>query len=355
MNVQIQEEAAEWLVEFRVDTVDAAARERFAAWLRKSPEHVRAYLELVAFWEDAGAYDAGRNVDVDTLVALARSETNIVALEPTAAVRAELPPGARPSGDHRKCSARRWLPAVAALAAVVTAAAVGFQLFRDPGYRTEVGEQRIVTLEDGSSVELNALSHIRVHFTDRERIVHLLAGQALFRVAQNKTRPFVVVSDNTRVRALATQFDVRRKPSGLVVTVIEGRVAVGSHVEQSPDAAPSPLPVAPLEITAGEQVTVGSNAPAEPTRANLSTATAWTQKLLVFESAPLPEVAEEFNRFNGRKLVIRGAALTDFHVSGTFPALDPASLLRLLRFLRDQPGIEVEESGDRIIITMKQG
>lgn len=352
MNVQVQEEAAEWLVEFRTEEAGSSSRERFAAWLRTSPEHVRAYLELVAFWEDARLFDSGRALDVEALISLARSDTNVVELE--AAVRPEGTPvvSARdPARSHRRSLWRQPWATVAAVLCLAVIAGFWYAGYYKPVYATEIGELRSVKLPDGSSVELNALSRVRVRFSDRERVVELLQGQALFRVAKNRTRPFIVVSDDTRVRAVGTQFDVNRKHAKTIVTVLEGRVALQSATRSVPEAgAVSHLPE-PVELGAGEQVTVTASSPVAPKRADVVIATAWTQQQLIFESTPLPEAAEEFNRFNSQRLVIASGELADFRINGTFAALDPASLPRFVRFLREQPHIRIVESEDRIVVT----
>ena len=354
MNAQIREEASEWLIEFRTDEADVFARERFVTWLRTSPEHVQAYLELVALWEDAGHYDSARTLDVDSLIALAQAETNVVALETAALADRRLTDSPKPSLRWLVPKTRRYQFAAAAAAAGLAVALGAWIAFHhDRSYATEIGEQRSIRLEDGSNVELNALSRIRVRFSEHERAVDLLAGQVLFRVAKDKDRPFVVVSDETRVRAVGTQFDVNRKRSGTVVTVLEGRVAIVPQEASVADATRPPLPVAPMEIAAGEQVTVTGSTVPLPRRANVATTTAWTQQQLIFESTPLSEVAEEFNRFNTRRLVIEGTELANFKISGTFSAVDPASLPHFLRFLRAQPGIEVLESRDQIVVSKK--
>src|SRR6267378_1944545 len=85
LNAQISEEAAGWFVEFRMGAVDAAARQQFDAWVRSSPEHLRAYLEIAAIWNEGPALDGQHQLDVGTLTARARAEGNIVPLE--AAIR----------------------------------------------------------------------------------------------------------------------------------------------------------------------------------------------------------------------------------------------------------------------------
>ena len=172
------------------------------------------------------------------------------------------------------------------------------------------------------------------------------------------------------VRAVGTQFDVHRRATGTTVTVLEGRVAVvpivkGNDVapveqrEQNAVLVQDPsvpqarakrprAQVASGEIVlgAGEQVNLHEGAgSAAPERADLQVATALTQQRLVFESVHLIDAAEEFNRFNTRKLTIDPEGLKDFKVSGTFQALDPQSLDRFVIFLRDQ-GLLVVQSGD---------
>ena len=78
-------------------------------------------------------------------------------------------------------------------------------------YSTGIGEQRSLALEDGSSIKLNAMSRIRVRFTATRRDIELIEGQAFFRVAKDKTRPFIVESKGTQVRAVGTEFDVYRR------------------------------------------------------------------------------------------------------------------------------------------------
>jgi ferric-dicitrate binding protein FerR (iron transport regulator) len=111
------------------------------------------------------------------------------------------------------------------------------------------------------------------------------------------------------------------------------------------------VPLRPIEVGAGEQVVVAPHTIPRPEPANVTIATAWTRNELIFQSSTLPQVAAEFNRLNARQLVIEGPQLQNFHVSGVFPALDPASLPRLVQFLRAQPGIKVIEADDRIIVT----
>lgn len=348
MNAQIQSEAADWLVEFQTGEPDTPTRERFTDWLRTSPEHVGTYLELVALWEDSTLYDPGRALDIDALIAAARTEPNVV----------PLPDPSQEGTDRSSIRGRRgWASgmrlkaAAAAVLALLTFTAI--VIVRSPTYSTGTGEQRTVSLADGSRVELDAVSSIRVEFTAHERRVYLLEGQALFRVARNARRPFVVISGGTRVRDVGTQFDVNRAVSGTIVTVLEGRVSVTWPDRFAAPHLPASVRLRPIELDAGQQLVVTPDMTPRVQAANLTTATAWIRNELIFDSTPLPEAARQFNRLNTQQLVIEGQQLQSFHVSGVFPALDPASLPRFVQFLRTQPGIQVIETDSCIIVVKK--
>jgi transmembrane sensor len=397
LNREILEEASDWFVDFRVGDVDAEARERFDQWLRRSPEHIRAYWEIARTYVTLPAPSPDK-VNVAELIAYAHSDGNVVPFNPVTradepramATEVPRPPPPASRGGWPQPGRRRFLAAAALAFALTITGELLWQLKRYPSYSTDIGERRSLTLADGSTVDLNARSSIRIEFSSTERRVELLDGQALFQVAKDKQRPFIVASGEATVRAVGTQFDVYRKASGTTVTVVEGRVAVYSsaHVESASGSAEGPslsatataphahsqthavgspknasgsapaLPTAPpgladpsgaggVFLSAGEQVTVTPKTMVAPRRADLTAAIAWTQRKLIFDGSKLSEVAEEFNRYNRRQLVIEGDALPDFHVSGVYSSTDPASLVR---FLREQPGVKVTESESEIRI-----
>lgn len=370
MNRQIYEEASEWIVELRAGEVDHGARERLDAWLRASPQHVQAFLELAGLWEECSDPDLDQRNSKELLMARARDSINVIALEPATPPQG---PFQSPLVEPREAETQirrrvAWRPVLAA--SILSCAIVfGTYLYFQRGiYATGVGEQRTVTLEDGSSLQLNSRSRVRVRYSDHERDVDLIEGQALFRVAKDVVKPFIVRSGSTRARAVGTQFDVYRKADGTTITVVEGRVAVYS--QQLPSFQPSPIvseksaydPHPPVEISgraapssivvvaSGEQVTATPVAVTQPKHADVSVITAWSRRELVFDSTPLADVALEFNRYNARQLVVHDAQLEQFHVTGIFSSTDPTSLVR---FLRAQPGIDVEETSSEIRISSK--
>lgn len=399
-NVQIYEEACEWFIECRARDLDNAARAEFDRWLRKSPEHQSAYLEIAAIWIEGPMLDPSNRWDLDNLVAQAAEDpANIIALELTRSAshtRQPVPsgtetnestmaavlPSLREGRESAPCRVplsaapigRRRLFAIAASILLASAALATYILTFSGVYATALGEQRSLALSDGSTVQLNSLSKIRVRYSEGERTVDLLQGQALFHVAKDSTRPFIVYSGQTRVKAVGTQFDVYRRADGTMVTVVEGRVAIlgipddGSarHANEGHPSEPThegeqglrkpALRAAATDaaqregegaifLSAGEQITVSPKTVRRTLHPNLAGATSWTQRQLVFDSASLADVAEELNRYNERKLIIDQSVLGTLHISGVFSSTDPASLIR---FLRDRPGLRVTETRTEI-------
>lgn len=338
LNPQIREAAVDWLLAFCESEVDAAGRQAFNAWLRTSPEHVRAYLRVSAVWAEAGRIDQARKRSVDGLVQQALAASNVV----------QFAPGERNIDAPRASrNVKPGFPIAASLLLGILGVFSGLQYLKAPTYSTQIGEQRLVTLSDGSRVELNADSSIRVRYSADQRLVELTAGQALFSVAKNPRRPFIVRTGDTDVKAVGTQFDVYRKASQTVVTVLEGRVAVAGREQVSAILSSSNAPAEPVLLSAGEQAVVRPSATIAAQPANVNAAVAWTEGLLMFESTPLREVVHEFNRHNLKPLVIEDEALQSLEISGVFPATGAKSVLS---FLQQRFGIEVRETDTDIRI-----
>ncbi len=345
MNTQIYEEATQWLVQHRDGGLNGAGKLAFDRWLRTSPEHVRAYLEMSSVWQDVSEMETDEHSAARIIERAAADPTNVVSLDGANSRSGEIAAIARLAVRAEGRLPRRRFVAAAAVAVlcVVGALAVWLNTSGSRTYATEIGEQRSVVLSDGSTVELNSRSRVRVRFDDAQRRVQLLEGQALFRVARDGARPFVVLSRDTRVQAVGTEFDVYRRQASTVVTVIEGRVVVRPGERAAAHSTPQSGSgdAGSIYLSAGEQMMVAAKAITQPRRVDVAVATAWMQRHLVFDSAPLSEVAEEFNRYNARQLVIDAPELSGFRVSGVFSSAEPTLLIK---FLRNQPEIVVIEA-----------
>jgi transmembrane sensor len=336
-------EASEWFIDFRAGDVDGEARLRFIEWLRRSPEHIQAYLEVSGVWSELPSSDPEGRFDIASLIARARNEPDIIPLSQLIPRLPPAPPAAEPRALRELL--RRPVQAAAALALLASITALFLWIGSDTArsYSTGIGEQRTIQLADGSTVELNARSRVEVRLTEHRRDVALIEGQALFRVAKDKQRPFVVRAGDAQVRAVGTEFDVYKKQAETVVTVVEGRVETYSGADGADAAA--------VMLSAGEQLTVLPHTVTKPTRADTAAATAWVQKRLIFEETPLNEVAEEFNRYNRRPLAIDDAELRTLKISGVYSSTDPASLIS---FLRSQNSINVIETENQVRVVRRE-
>ena len=334
-------EASEWFIEFRAGDVNGEARLRFMEWLRRSPEHIQAYLEVSGAWSELPRSDPDGNFDIASMIASARNESDVI---PLSTVNPGLPP-AKPAAEPRAFRTFGQRPVFAAAVVVLLASLAALFVWIDSdkarSYSTGIGEQRTIQLMDGSTVELNARSKVSVSLSDRRRDVALIEGQALFRVAKDAQRPFVVQAGAAQVRAVGTEFDVYRKKTETVVTVVEGRV----------ETYPGSEGAAAIVISAGEQLTVLPHSVTKPTPADTIAATAWVQKRLIFEETPLSEVADEFNRYNRRPLAIDDPELKRLKISGVYSSIDPAALIN---FLRNQNSIRVIETEDQVRVVRRE-
>jgi transmembrane sensor len=183
------------------------------------------------------------------------------------------------------------------------------------------------------------------------RYVELSRGEALFSVAKDTERPFVVDSEVALVRALGTQFNVYRQAEQTLVTVIEGRVAVENKntARRIPEASGSiaMIELPPMELAAGDQAEIVAQAPIRKVTANTERAVAWRERRLIFENQPLSEVVAEFNRYNRRQLVIEHPELAKERISAVFDADQPEALVR---FLTQNTSIETVEAGNERLV-----
>ncbi|HET9106836.1 MAG TPA: FecR domain-containing protein [Steroidobacteraceae bacterium] len=350
---EIYERACEWFVEFRTAPADEEVRHEFYAWLQQAPAHMAAYLDVASRWKWTDALDVSVRFPKEALIAQARDSDNLVAY-----------PGAQGSSKTRPRLGlgswlrppARWALAGGAAALIATVLVIASLRGGPVYYSTGIGQKRVVTLADGSTIRLNARSRIRVRYTKSRREIDLLRGQALFVDTYEPNRPFIVRSRATVVRAIGTQFDVNLLRAETIVTVIQGKVAVAQ--QQHAFRLASRGPRAPslqaasndslVYLTAGQQLTVTPTWHMRPVRANVTDTIAWTHRQLIFSSTALRDVVQEFNRFNDRRLIIASPSLDTFRIDGVFSSTNPQSLIA---FLRQYPGIKVTDTGREVVIS----
>ena len=358
--LEITEAAGEWLERLSSDVVSEEQREAFADWLLTSPVHVGEYLRISALREELAGTLARHPDWVQVL--LDDTDANVVELPQVV----ETPVSKASSRPHRR--RRATVTSIAAAAAVtVLAIAAWFGYVSlvtvpaDPtAIATALGEQRSILLSDGSMLELNTETEVRIRMSEHARDIDLLRGELLVDVARDAARPFRVLSDGVVAQAIGTRFNVYKREGDTVVTVIEGRVAVNpsSSTTSSTQASGVIGTIEPVELTTGLQIAVSNQAVATPSveltpePVNLAKATAWTKRRLMFDDEPLSAIVAEFNRYNRARLIIENNELNDKRLSGVFDANDPDEFIALLQSL-ERIDIEHSTEGHRVLLRVE--
>lgn len=279
------------------------------------------------------------------------------------------------SAQHNNLRKRPWVSIssrprlVTAYASLAAAAFFATYLFIDTLlapveiYRTAVGQYQTIKLSDGSEVKLNTDSQIEVDYSSKIRRVRLIHGEALFNVAKNPLRPFVVYSDQAKAEALGTSFIVRLRDALTEIAVIEGVVAFSKiaetfRVTEDTDQAAvtesgrvTAVDFRQVIVTAGQAITssdipkgMSSNERFEAptlTIREFQRKLSWTEGLFDFSGTRLEEVVQEISRHNNVTIEIADPGLKDLEFGGMFRTGDVESLLEALEGMN----IEVVRDG----------
>ena len=326
--VDIDEEAAAWA--WRMDSPDVtpAERQAYDAWLRADPRHARASKELNYVWQQLdGLAEAKRDEKIATF-----SETN-------KALRA---------------SQQRWW--LTAAAAVVAAVALGVAWLEHGSevqvLATAVGQERSVTLADGSVVSLNTNTIVETHLARRSREIYLRKGEAHFQVAHDTSRPFLVHAGDALVRAVGTEFEVRVRPDLHVEVVVnEGRVEV--RPADSKSGATINVPVPMRALSAGQRLSTANRdyAVTVVTPAQLSSELAWREGAIVFDGERLADAIAEVERYTDARIVVTDPATASLTVGGRFRTGDVQEFFDALQAALP---VSIRRSSDAIYIDPKR-
>jgi transmembrane sensor len=219
--------------------------------------------------------------------------------------------------------------------------------------RASAGPPRIDSRDEprwslACSLSSSARSRVRVDYREDQRLIALERGQARFDVAKDPTRPFRVRARDQTVIALGTQFNVEIVAGSVLVTMIEGHVAV-TGVAQLPaaDAGSAPAqraakpredsrvrqpaalqPERPaIELEAGEGLRVRQDGEATLiANVNVERATAWQAGKMFFDNEPLASAVERVNRYSHEQIEV-DPSVAHVRVSGVFNAGDSRAFI----------------------------
>jgi transmembrane sensor len=348
----IAEQAGEWFAVNDEGPLDARDSAALAAWLKASPVHIEEFLGVSAIARDLKEARTDPEYSLEAILARARAEDGSPVQPLWLRVIDALQ--VRPSG--------RWRPAAVAMTACAVLS-IGLLLawnlrpiepVSGPGaitalhFETGHGEQLSRRLADGSVLHLNTDSAVSIRYGKAERRVMLTSGQAEFEVAHERDRAFRVITGSAEVVDLGTKFDVRLEHNSTVVTVVEGRVAVGPSpmLEKLGTNSSQNQSSRFVELRADQQISVTEGAwPATPVAVDAQNTTAWLRREIVFDHEPLERVAAEYNRYTAKPIEITTPALRNLQISGVFATDDPDAFIAFLRSLN---GVRVEVTEMRI-------
>jgi len=307
----IEAEAALWLERRHIGHWDADIQEAFDAWMTESSAHVLAYWRLDAAWKRA---------------------ERLVALTP-----------AQETAAHGRTRRFGFLRVAIGLTIAVMAGAGALYLRPTPvhTYTTALGEAKTVVLSDGSRIELNTDSMLRLA-DGRTRKAWLDKGEAYFQIRHDGANPFIVMAGGHRVIDLGTAFTVRADKDRLEVSLLQGRArletADASVQEHSAVLMPGDVLVA----------TPTSLSVTRHSEHRLVEALGWRHGVLVFDQTTLADAADEFNRYNRIKLIVADDAAGRRTIGATFPVHD----VELFAHVAQQVlGLQVEHRNGDIVIS----
>lgn len=307
----------------------------FQHWLQ-TPANRRMYAQWEADWALIDAMPQGSADRLRAMVAADRIVDQALerALGRAAAIAAPRPP------DRRQAMARGL--ALAGVAGVVgTVAWLGWQhVLTRPVYqqawRTRKGQQQEVSLPDGSELRLDTATALQVTYFRAHREVRLTQGQALFAVAPDAGRPFVVRAGSTMVTVVGTRFSVRLTPEvpgreGVEVSVEEGRVRVGRAEAGPPARWVGTDAAGAFELTAGQRLVFTADGSA-PVLGQVPAAgvAAWRAMPLSFSDVPLQEALAEMGRYADLGIASVDPSVAGLRLSGTFDPRHASVTRRLL-------------------------
>lgn len=311
---QRQAQAVQWFARLKTVPVSKATLEDFFEW-RRDPANAEAFAQAEAFWAESER--------LGTRPSIMRLTQETV-------------------GRHALTVRSRWFTrsqmafGTGLLLAMMVAGWWLFATSRSQELATSRGERKALALADGSQLRLNTDTQIEARLDRSTRHIRLDHGQAMFEVAHDRGRPFIVQAGEVAVRATGTRFDVRYLDGATTVTLFEGGVDISAGTKGT------------VHLKAGESWQSDAMPARSIARVDMRRAAAWTQGRVVFDSTPLHAAIAEMNRYSKNRMILAVPARSDAPISGSFMADDPAGFLKAVSALFSLK-VEHEANGSLIL------
>lgn len=323
---QIQDQACLWVS--RMDRgISDLERQRLVSWCNQHATHYKTLLEVASYWDDASILSELSGLFPLESITKTKKQSNSLVLAASIILCALLG-----TNTFIKESFLPFFPSFNEYA-----------LSQKHTIVSPLGEQTSFIADDGSHIQLNTNSIVEVDFSSSYRKITLVKGEARFDVAKDKSRPFIVTSDEKSFTALGTIFNVQKHNQEMELLVTEGTVLVtkaneGLQVIQNAilkaneQGIKQNLPG--FVVTSGNKVSIKNNVAKkiqEVTLDQMNRELAWQQGMLIFDGESLSSAINEINRYSEIKLTIADPTIANIKVSGYFETNDTQSLLDSLK------------------------
>jgi len=311
---EIQLRAAQWVVERSGSAWSEGDQQRLDAWLKQSTAHE------VAFWRAKHAWEKA-----DRVVALKTPLRNN-------------------QRQTRPATRTGWFRVAAVACGLAVIGAVAFEMNQTPAYTTystPIGGRKILSLRDGSRIELNTGTMLRLSRDRGAPQAILDRGEAFFDIKHDATRPFTIEARGRRIVDIGTKFLVRNAQERLEVSMLEGEVTL---------SAPKNSGDRPSKLTAGDVAVATATSTVitkEPGPA-IADAASWRQGMLVFRHTTLADAVAEFNRYNDAQLVVVGDHAGNLKIDGKFQTHDVETFAEVAK---DVLHLHVQHIGKKTVMS----
>ncbi|HEY5237591.1 MAG TPA: FecR domain-containing protein [Rhizomicrobium sp.] len=287
------------------------------AWFAEALAHRIAYLRLETAWDSA-----------DRLAILRRPADAEIPAEPR--------------------RTRSFLTGAVAAIVVTALGIVATVYFQRPGehvYATQIGGHKTIALADGSSIELNTDTMLRVGGGENYRQILLVRGEAYFQLRHDPAHPFVVNVGDRRVVDLGTKFSIRSSAEQVQVALVEGRARFESANASSHSASAL---LTPGDVAVATTNSLSITSITKKSTRELADDLGWRHGVVVFKRVALGDAAAEFNRYSHDKLIVSDPAIASLTISGTFPTSGAGTFSHAAQ---EAFGLHVQRYGDETVIS----
>ncbi|MFT7008372.1 MAG: transmembrane sensor [Colwellia sp.] len=330
----IDDEASIWLVRLDNGNLSEQSRKELKTWLSVDKRHPIALRAMTDIWDDMDEVlmlindDSSKNISFGSLLKPIFQPVMLAA-------------------------------SVSFLAIIIWLAMPTNMNMQKNSYATLIGQQITTTFDDGSIIHLNTNSRIETQFSDEKRIIKLIKGEALFEVAHDPNRPFIVYAGDRLVQAIGTKFVIHLKSENIQVTVTDGKVkmskvALNTKLTDIEELNNTTIKKNDVYIAKGEKVIVVTDQVPKLTRIkpeSIKRELSWIDGKLIFVNEELFDVIQEINRYVDIEIVLKDPSLHKTKISGRFNLEDSEALIEAIEISFNMKSQQL--GSNKILLTKK--